>query len=160
NGSQFLYASNFNSGQVEVYDDTFTPHTFSTGQFQDPNLPAGYAPFGIQAIGSNIYVTYALQDSDKHDDVAGPGNGFVDKYSLTGDNPQRLGGPGTQPELNSPWGVALAPANFGKFSNDLLVGNFGDSHISAFDPASGAFLGQLADAQGRPLAFLGGFKGS
>jgi uncharacterized protein (TIGR03118 family) len=158
--SDFLYVTNFNSGQVEVYDSTFTPHTFSVTQFTDPNLPAGYAPFGIQAIGGSIYVTYALQNAQKHDDVAGPGNGFVDQYSPSGVLMQRLGGPGVQPELNSPWGVVLAPSNFGKFSNDLLVGNFEDSHISAFDPTSGAFLGQLADAQGHPLSLLGGFKGT
>jgi hypothetical protein len=159
-GADFLYVTNFNSGKVEVYDSTFTPHTFSATQFTDSNLPAGYAPFGIQAIGGNIDVTYALQNAQKHDDVAGPGNGFVDVYSPSGVLMQRLGGGGLQPELNSPWGIALAPSNFGKFSNDLLVGNFGDSHVSAFDPTSGAFLGQLADAQGHPLALLGGFKGS
>jgi uncharacterized protein (TIGR03118 family) len=105
-------------------------------------------------------VTYAKQDAAKFDDVAGPGNGFVDVFSPTGALIRRLGGPGVQAELDSPWGITTAPPDFGSFSNDILVGNFGDSHVSVFDPASGAFLGQLSDANGQPLTLDGGFRGA
>jgi uncharacterized protein (TIGR03118 family) len=154
---QYLFATNFHTGNLDVFDSTFQPVTLPAGTFQDPTIPAGFAPFGIQTIGSNLYVTYAKQDAAKQNDVAGPGNGFVDVFSTSGVLLQRLGGTGVQSELNSPWGVAQAPANFGQFSNDILVGNFGDSHISAFDPVTGAFLGQLTNPQGQPLALNGGF---
>jgi uncharacterized protein (TIGR03118 family) len=161
--SQFLYVTNFRAGTVEVYDNTFAPHTFSATQFTDANLPAGFAPFGIQNINGNVFVTYAEQNATKHDDVDGAGLGFVDEFSPTGALLQRVGGPGVQPELNAPWGLTIAPSNFGKFSNDLLVGNLGDSHVNAFsiNPATGAFVfaGQLSDAQGHPLVLDGGFKG-
>jgi uncharacterized protein (TIGR03118 family) len=156
---QYLFATNFNSGNLDVFDSSFKPVTLPTGTFQDSTIPAGFAPFGIQTIGSKLYVTYAKQDAAKHDDVAGPGNGFVDVFSSTGVLLPRLGGTGVQSELNSPWGVALAPTNFGAFSNDILVGNFGDSHISAFDPVTGAFLGQLNDDHGQPLTLAGGLTG-
>jgi uncharacterized protein (TIGR03118 family) len=130
------------------------------GAFSDPTIPAGYVPFGIQALGGNLYVSYAQQDAAKHVDVPGPGHGFVDVFTHGGFFIQRIGGTSRQPELNSPWGMALAPADFGKFSNDLLVGNFGDSHVNAFDSTTGAFLGQLSDAQGHPLVLTGGFAGS
>jgi uncharacterized protein (TIGR03118 family) len=153
---QYLVAANFHSGNLDVFDQSFKPVALPSGAFQDPNLPAGFAPFKAQSVGGNLYVTYAKQDGAKHDDVAGPGNGFVDVYSTSGFLLRRLGGDGVQAELNSPWGVVQAPPDFGPFSNDILVGNFGDSHISAFDPATGAFLGQLNDAQGRPLALNAG----
>lgn len=157
---EYLFASNFHSGKIDVFDKGFQPVTVPAGAFQDPTLPAGYAPFGIQALNGNLYVTYAKQDADKHDDVAGAGHGFVDVYNPAGYLIQRVGGAGVQTELNSPWGIAQAPANFGKFSNDLLVGNFGDSHVSAFDPNTGAFVGQLWNALGAPLTLTGGFAGS
>jgi uncharacterized protein (TIGR03118 family) len=153
---QYLVASNFHSGKLEVFDQDFHPVTLPAGAFQDPTIPAGFAPFGVQSVGDSLYVTYAKQDDAKHDDVAGPGNGFVDVFSTSGALVRRLGGSGGQLELNSPWGVVQAPPSFGPFSNDILVGNFGDSHISAFDPATGAFLGQLNDAQGHPLALNAG----
>jgi uncharacterized protein (TIGR03118 family) len=158
-GSDFLYATNFRSGNIDVFNTSFQQVTEPTSAFHDPSIPAGFAPFGIQNINGNLYVTYALQNADMHDDVAGAGNGFVDVYSPAGVLLQKIGGTTTQPELNSPWGLAMAPSNFGKFSGDLLVGNFGDSHVSAFDPVSGDFLGQLSDAQGNPLVLLGGFQG-
>jgi uncharacterized protein (TIGR03118 family) len=162
-GSDFLYAANFRSGNVDVFDSNFKPVTTGTGAFpgtfHDPSLPAGFAPFGIQALNGNLYVTFALQDSSKHDEVDGAGLGFVDVFSPAGVLLQKIGGTTPQPELNAPWGLVMAPANFGKFSNDLLVGNFGDSHVSAFD-ASGNFVGQLSDAQGNPLVLLGGFQGT
>src|SRR5262249_44369889 len=113
-----------------------------TMTFNDPTLPAGFAPFGIRNIGGNLYVTYAKQDTDKHDDVAGPGNGFIDVFDTNGNLVRRLVSGGV---LNSPWGLALAPTNFGVFSNDLIVGNFGDGLINAFDPTTGASLGQVID---------------
>ncbi len=126
----FLYATDFHNGKVDIFDSSFHAVTIP-GAFTDPNLPAGFAPFGIQNIGGTIYVTYALQDADKHDDVAGPGNGFVDAYDTSGNLIRRVASAG---ELNSPWGLALAPSDFGLFSGDLLVGNFGDGRIHAFDP--------------------------
>jgi uncharacterized protein (TIGR03118 family) len=157
---QYLFATNFHAGTVEIYNSSYQAVTAPTGAFQDPTIPAGFAPFGIQAINGNLYVTYTKQDAEKHDDVAGAGNGYVDVFSPSGILLQRLGGPGVQPELNSPWGVVQAPANFGTFSNDILVGNFGDSHISAFNPTTGAFVGQISNAQGQPMTFTGGFQGS
>ncbi len=153
--ANFLYATNFRDGTVDVFDTNFTKVTLGQngfGTFTDPNLPAGYAPFGIQNINGNLYVTYALQDSAKHDDVKGAGHGFVDVYNPNGVLVQRLISQGA---LNSPWGLAVAPANFGTFSNDLLVGNFGDGTINAFNLNTGAFLGTLVNATNTPLAING-----
>ena len=154
---QFLYATDFHNGKVDVFDTSFQLVTLS-GNFTDPNLPAGFAPFGIQNIGGTLYVTYALQDADAEDDVAGPGNGFVDAYDLNGNLIQRVASAG---ELNSPWGLALAPEGFGRFSGDLLVGNFGDGRIHAFDPTTltsdGEFeaVGLLHSAAGGPIQIDG-----
>lgn len=147
----FLYAANFNAGHIDVFNSFFAP-TVLAGSFADPNLPAGYAPFNIQNLGGLLYVTYALQDASGHDDVAGPGHGFVDVFDLNGLLNRRLtsGGP-----LNSPWGLAIAPANFGQFSNDLLIGNFGDGRIDAFNPTTDAFLGALTDMTGTPISIEG-----
>lgn len=147
----FLYATDFHNGKIDVFDKDFHL-TAMDGAFTDSKLPMGYAPFGIRAINGKLYVTYAKQDQDKHDDAAGAGHGFVDVFDTDGHLLQRLA---SQGPLNSPWGLALAPADFGKFSNDLLVGNFGDGHISAFDPTSGAFLGQLRNTDGQPVAVPG-----
>src|SRR5438552_2833120 len=126
-----LYATNFRAATVDVFDASF--HSVPGG-FVDPGLPAGYAPFGIRSLGGAIYVTYALQDADKKDDVAGEGHGFVNAFDTGGHLLRRVASGG---RLNSPWGLALAPADFGAFSGDLLVGNFGDGHINAFDPHRG-----------------------
>ncbi len=141
----FLYATNFHAGTVEVYDQNFN---LVPGGFADPTLPPGFAPFGIQNINGTIYVTYALQDAAKHDDVAGIGNGFVNAFDTAGNLIRRVASGGT---LNSPWGIALAPDDFGFFSNDLLVGNFGDGLIHAFDPTTGASLGQVQDVHGNAV---------
>ena len=146
-----LYAANFNSGAIDVFDGNFSQVT-PQGQFTDPDLPPGFAPFNIQTIGSKLYVTYALQDDDKHDDVSGPGNGFVDVFDLDGNLIRRLVSNGN---LNSPWGLAKAPGQFGDFSNALLVGNFGDGTINAYDPSSGAYLGSLQDSSGAPISIPG-----
>ncbi|WP_206107716.1 TIGR03118 family protein [Paludisphaera rhizosphaerae] len=155
----YLAATDFHNGAVDLFDSSFHPVALPSGAFTDSSIPAGFAPFGVQSIDGKLYVTYAKQDDDREDDVAGPGNGFVDVYSTTGALIQRLGGSGIQTELNSPWAVVQAPSNFGAFSNAILVGNFGDSRVSAFDPNTGAFLGQLHDAQGAPLQLLGGATG-
>src|SRR5438128_4843112 len=152
-----LYATNFHAGTVDVFDDHFNP-VHVTGAFIDHTLPAGYAPFGIQNIGGTIYVTYALQDADKHDDVPGEGHGFVDAFDTGGNLIRRVASKG---ELNSPWGLALAPPDFGSFGNDLLVGNFGNGRVHAFDPGSlegnGEFQhrGPLHSAGGPPIAIDG-----
>jgi uncharacterized protein (TIGR03118 family) len=147
----FLYATNFRAGTVDVFDKNFAPAHLS-GSFTDPNLPKGYAPFGIQSISGNIVVTYAKQDKAKHDDVPGKGHGFVDVFDTNGNLIKRLVSRG---QLNSPWGLALAPADFGAFSNDLLVGNFGNGHINAFDPNSGAFIGQMMNSKGKAIKIDG-----
>jgi uncharacterized protein (TIGR03118 family) len=147
----FLYAANFRSGSIDVFDSNFQPAQLS-GWFADPQLPAGFAPFNIQSIGNLLYVTYAQQDAAKYQDVAGPGRGFVDAFDTNGNLVQRLAGGAA---FNAPWGVAQAPAGFGPFGNDVLVGNFGDGHINAFDPTTGAFRGTVQDTTGRPLAIDG-----
>jgi uncharacterized protein (TIGR03118 family) len=151
NSADFLLATNFNSGQVEVFDSNFHSAAL-TGTFTDPSLPAGYAPFGIQLIGTQVYVTYALQDAAKHDPISAAGNGFVSIFNTDGTFVKRFASNGT---LNSPWGVVMTPASFGAFSNDILVGNFGDGTINAFDPATGNFLGQMNGANGTPLTNSG-----
>ena len=147
----FLYAANFHHGDVDVFDSTFVPIALA-GSFADPNLPSGYAPFNVQTLGGQLFVTYALQDANGEDDVPGPGHGFVDVFDLNGSLVRRLitGG-----QLNSPWGLAVAPAGFGPFGGDLLVGNFGDGKINAFDFATGDFHGTLSNSNGDPLVNLG-----
>jgi uncharacterized protein (TIGR03118 family) len=149
--ANLLYAANFHSGTIDVFDASFAPVTVPGG-FTDPSLPAGYAPFNIQNLGGKLYVTYAVPDADKKDDVAGAGHGIVNVFDANGVLLTRLV---TMGPLDSPWGLALAPANFGDFSNDLLVGNFGNGMINAFDAANGAFLGTLGDGLGNPLVIPG-----
>jgi uncharacterized protein (TIGR03118 family) len=129
----------------------FTKVTLA-GDFRDPHLPAGYAPFGIQNILGDIYVLYAKQDADAEDEIAGQGFGFVSVFNTNGQFIRRVVSRG---ELNAPWGIALAPADFGRFSGRLLVGNFGDGKINAYDVASGRFVGQLRDTKGHALKIDG-----
>jgi uncharacterized protein (TIGR03118 family) len=150
-GTNYLYATDFHNNAIDVFDSSFAKVSLA-GSFTDPNLPAGYAPFGIQQSGGQLFVTYALQDADAEDDVAGPGHGFVDVFNTDGTLVQRLVSMGS---LNSPWGMAWAPAGFGQFSGDLLIGNFGDGTINVFDPNSGMWLAQLQDSSGNPLVNLG-----
>ena len=127
----------------------------SAGAFVDADLPSGYAPFGIQTIGSRIFVTYAKQDADAEDEIAGQGRGFVDVYDTSGALLARVAQHG---QLNAPWGLALAPANFGGFSGDLLVGNFGDGQINAYEEiANGKFehRGELRGTDGKALSIDG-----
>ncbi len=145
-----LYAANFHSGHVAVFNSRF--HRVLRGRFKDPRLPHGYAPFNVTTIGGNLYVSYAKQDADRGDDVAGPGHGFIDVYSPKGMLLHRLVRRGA---LNSPWGMVIAPSGFGSFSNDLLVANFGDGALNAFNPVTGAFLGPLKNADGNPIVISG-----
>ncbi len=147
----FLYATNFRSGTIDVFDSNFQPAQLD-GSFSDPNLPARYAPFGISNINGLLYVTYAKQDGAKHDDIAGIGHGFVDVFDTDGHLVNRLISRGL---LDSPWGLAVAPSQFGKFSNDLLVGNFGNGNINAYDPNTGAFQGTLRDTDHQPIVING-----
>jgi uncharacterized protein (TIGR03118 family) len=132
-GSPLLYATDFHNAQVDVFNGAWQNVT-PTGAFVDRKLPHGYAPFGIQAIGSDVFVTYGKQDADAHDELDGHGLGFVDEYDLQGNLVARVASRG---QLNAPWGVALAPASFGRFKGDLLVGNFGDGQINAYANGSG-----------------------
>jgi uncharacterized protein (TIGR03118 family) len=149
-GNQYLYATDFHNGQITVLPGTGAPAL--PGHFTDPNLPAGYAPFNIENINGQLYVTYALQDAAKHDDVSGPGNGFVDVFNLDGTLVKRLVSNGA---LNSPWGMAVAPTGFGGFAGDLLIGNFGDGTINVYDPVTGTWLATLDGSNGKPLINLG-----
>ncbi len=147
----FLYAANFNSGTVDVFNSTFQQVNL-LGNFHDPFMPNGYAPFGIQEINGLLYVTYALQDAAKHDDVAGPGFGFVDIFTTNGLFVKRLASRGA---LNAPWGLAQAPASFGSLGGDLLVGNFGNGWINAYNPITGRFAGTMFSDQHKPISIDG-----
>jgi uncharacterized protein (TIGR03118 family) len=158
----FLYATNFHKGTIDVFDagfhqvhlhNIFFPHSFAPEAFLDRHIPPGFAPFGIQNIGGLLFVTYAKQKPpDNSDDEAGPGNGFVNIFTTRGQLISRFAARGA---LNSPWGLAFAPPNFGQFSNHLLVGNFGDGRINAFNLLTGALDGQLSDPQGQPITIEG-----
>jgi uncharacterized protein (TIGR03118 family) len=148
----FLYATNFRNGTVDVFDANFKPAKLPAS-FHDPKIPAGYAPFGIALINGNLFVTYALQDAAKHDDQKGPGRGFVNVFDTQGNWVARFASRGA---LNSPWGIARAPLNFGPFSARILIGNFGDGRINGFDPDGNFdFRGSLHDREGRPIKIDG-----
>jgi uncharacterized protein (TIGR03118 family) len=145
--THLLYAADFRNNRVDVFDGNFKP-VMKAGAFMDPRLPKGFAPFGIQAINGDIYVSYAKQDAEGEDEVAGPGLGFIDVYSPDG---ELLGRFASRGALNAPWGMALAPLSFGDFGGALLVGNFGDGTINAFSPRSGRWLGALRDQHQRRI---------
>ncbi len=149
--STFIYGANFRTGMIDVFDSTFHP-VMLDGHFHDSDLPDGYAPFNIQDLGGQLYVSYAKQNGARHDDVAGPGHGFVDVFTTQGKMIRRLASRGM---LNSPWGTAIAPSGFGRFSGNLLVGNFGDGHINAYDVKTGDFQGTVQDATGAPIVIDG-----
>jgi uncharacterized protein (TIGR03118 family) len=146
-----LYAANFHAGTIDVFNDAFAPTTVPGG-FTDPNLPAGFAPFNIQEIAGRLVVAYAKQDADAEDEVAGAGLGYVDVFDTSGHLIKRLI---SQGNLNAPWGLVLAPRHFGAFSGDLLVGNFGDGAINAYDPRTGSFQGTLRNRDGNPIVIDG-----
>lgn len=154
----FLFATNFNAGTIDVFgpngsNGLFTPAT-TDGGFTDPNIPAGYAPFGIENIDGNLFVSYALQNAAKHDDVSGPGHGFVDVFDTDGHLLRRFTSRGP---LNSPWGMARASFAFGKFSGDILIGNFGNGKINVFT-SRGRFIDELDRPNGKPLVIDGLWK--
>jgi uncharacterized protein (TIGR03118 family) len=152
NGANRLYAADFHNKRVDVFDANFQLVTVPGG-FVDPNLPAGYSPFGIQAVGDRIYVAYAMRQATGDDEQAGSGLGLLDVFDTAGNLIRRLVDPGGP--LNAPWGIALAPAGFGPFGEALLVGNFGDGTINAFEPHSGAQRGTLRTAGGDPIRIEG-----
>jgi uncharacterized protein (TIGR03118 family) len=146
-----LFAANFAAGTVDTFDAAWTPVALAGG-FVDPDLPAGYAPFNVARAGNSLLVSFAKQDDARQDDVSGPGSGYVSVFDFDGKFRRRLisGGP-----LNSPWGMTVAPSFFGDFSNALLVGNFGDGRVNAFDLLSGEYMGTLQDAGGNDLVLEG-----
>lgn len=146
-----ILVANFRDARVDSFDTNFKLLP-PGGRFQDPSLPAGFAPFGIKTIGDKVFVTYALQDAAKHDDVAGPGNGFINVFSTEGKLLKRFASRGV---LNSPWGLETAPKGFGQFAGDLLVGNFGDGRIHAFDLKTGRFEGTVTNPAGNPIVIPG-----
>ena len=169
NGKHYLYVANFHSGKIEVYDASFhriklSGNTFvdnlgnidnesENGRGTDPREQRNnFAPFNVQAIGTNIYVAYAMQDSDKEDEVAGAGLGFVTVYDTAGN---RLGRLQHGDWFNAPWGLAMAPGEFGEFSHSLLVGMFGSGQIAAFNPVDGSFLGLMKDTGDAVLSIEG-----
>jgi uncharacterized protein (TIGR03118 family) len=143
----FLYAANFAGGHIDVFNSSFGTASLP-GSFTDPTLPAGYVPYNIQNLGGKLYVQYAQPDPVTHEAAVGAGLGVVDVFDTNGNFLQRLASSGS---LNAPWGIAIAPAGFGEFGGDVLVGNFGDGKINAFDPVSGNWLGVLTDSSGNPL---------
>jgi uncharacterized protein (TIGR03118 family) len=148
----FLFATNFRAGTIDVFDHNYNAANDKLdGNFVDPDIPAGFAPFGIQNIDGDLFVTYAKQNPSKHDDVAGPGNGFVDVFDTDGHLLRRLVSRGP---LNSPWGMARASFAFGRFSGDILIGNFGDGRINVVT-GQGSELKQLKMPNGKPLAIDG-----
>lgn len=153
-GNNYLYAANFKSGTIDVFKGTSTGLGTSdlAGSFTDPNLPNGYAPFNIQNLNDKLYVTYAEQDPNSPDEVAGAGKGLVSIFDTQGNFIERLASQGT---LNAPWGLAIAPSSFGEFAGDLLVGNFGDGTINAFNLTNNHFDGQLKGSNRQPLSIDG-----
>jgi len=143
-GADYLYASDFRNGEVEQFNSNFG----LVRAFTDPFVSPGFAPFNVQSLDGHLFVTFALQDAAKHDDVAGAGNGFVDEFNMDGTFDKRLVSNGV---LDSPWGLDIAPASFGSFAGDLLVGNFGDGTINAFNINTGVFEGTLDGTDGKPL---------
>jgi uncharacterized protein (TIGR03118 family) len=158
NDANFLYATNFRTGKIEIIDTNFNEasHAEFPGSCVDtasPKIPSDYAPYNIELMGGQLYVTYAKQDEPKHDSVAGAGDGYVSIFTTSCAFVKRLISRGT---LNAPWGMVKAPASFGKFANDLLVGNFGDGKIDAYNPKTGAFLGTLTSSKtGKPIVIPG-----
>ncbi|MBZ5622829.1 MAG: TIGR03118 family protein [Acidobacteriia bacterium] len=151
-GHLVLYVANFRGGTVDAFDTNFNSITLPSGAFHDGNIPAGFAPFNVQNIDGSIFVTYAKQDALKHDDVPGPGLGYVDQFTPEGRLVNRLQ---HGDWLNSPWGVVKAPGNFGKLSQRLLVGNFGSGQIAAFNAESGKFQSMMNDPNGKPVTIDG-----
>jgi uncharacterized protein (TIGR03118 family) len=143
----FIAVANFNDSSIHTFTSSLTPSN-RLGLSNDPNLPAGYAPYGMELIGNQLYVTYAMQDAARRGPVPGAGNGIVSIFDARGNFVRRFASGGS---LNAPWGIALAGTNFGPFSGAILIGNFGDGTISAFDAATGSFLGHIHDGDGNVI---------
>jgi len=153
NGTPELLVADFHNARIDVFNGSFQSTSFHWATaFQDMNLPPGFAPFDVAVFDNKVYVTYAMQDANAKDDVAGPGLGIIDIYSPDGTFQSRFATGGT---LNAPWGMAMAPSTFGAAANLLLVGNFGDGMINEFDPTSARFVGQLTDINNTPFAIDG-----
>jgi len=148
----YLFAANFTAGTIDVFDANYAPASLGASALVDPTLPAGFSPYNVQVMAGKLYVTYAKRVPPAMRETSGAGFGYVSVFNLDGSFDRRLASEGP---LNSPWGLALAPASFGPFGGALLVGNFGDGHITAFDAATGAQLGQLTTAAGTPLVVSG-----
>ena len=147
-----LYAANFHSGAIEVYDTTFSPISLGVSAFHDPNVPSGYAPFNVQNIGGSIFVAWAQPDMDHEDEVAGAGLGYVSQFNTDGTFVKSLQHGSW---MNAPWGIALAPSDFGEMSGRLLVGQFGSGQIASFDPVSGQFKGFMLSHGNHPVVIDG-----
>ena len=145
NGKEFLLAANFRSGRIDVFDSNFQQVRISEELFDDDEIPPDFAPFNVQGIGPNVYVTYAKQDAAKHDPVGGAGLGYVAIFSPDG---RKLAHLQHGEWFNAPWGVVLTPADFGEFSHTILVGNFRGGTIAAFNPLTGKFIGNMLDSAG------------
>lgn len=148
----FLYVADFRKARIQVYDSSFNQVGGGEDFFRDEELPRGYAPFNIQNIGGELYVTFAKQDDQKHDEVDGAGKGYVDVFSPSGRLLRHLEHGWW---LNGPWGLAMAPGDFGIYSHDLLVGQFGSGNIAVYDPVTGRFLDLLRDANDNPITIDG-----
>jgi uncharacterized protein (TIGR03118 family) len=148
----YLYAANFSKARIDVFDSNFHLFTALPGHFVDPKLPKNFSPFNIQKIGSRLFVAYAKHNTNSNEEIAGAGRGVIDIFNTDGTFVKRFAAGNT---LNAPWGMAQAPSNFNAFSNDILVGNFGDGRINAFDPNTGAFKGQLNNTNGQPFEIDG-----
>ena len=151
NGASFLYATDLHNNKIDVFDTNFAKPAGMQGKFSDPNMPAGFVPFGIVTLNGQLYVTYASRDSALHDEVTGAGFGYVDIFDFNGNLKSRFASAGV---LNAPWGIALAPAGFGSLEGDLLIGNFGDGAINIFAP-DGTSMGPLTVNNGGALAIPG-----
>jgi uncharacterized protein (TIGR03118 family) len=155
NGATFLYATDLHNNKVDVFDTNFSKPAAMQGKFVDPNLPAGFAPFGITALNGQLYVTFAKQDSAMHDEIAGAGLGYVDIFDFSGNLVSQFASAGA---LNAPWGVAIAPAGFGSLQGEVLIGNFGDGTINIFSPNGTSLAtskGPLVAGNGQPMTFPG-----
>jgi len=155
NGASFLYATDLHNNKVDVFDTNFTKPADMQGKFVDPSMPSGFVPFGIAALNGQLYVTYAMQDSAKHDEITGAGLGYIDTFDFSGNFISRFASAGA---LNAPWGIALAPTGFGSFEGDLVIGNFGDGTINIFAPNGSSLatsMGPITVANGQTLAIPG-----
>jgi len=151
NGASYLYATDLHNNKIDVFDTNFSKPSAMQGKFIDPDMPTGFVPFGIVAVTGKLYVTYAMQDSAKHDEVTGAGLGYVDIFDHSGNFVSRFASAG---DLNAPWGIAVAPSGFGTLQGDLLIGNFGDGHINIFSP-EGTSMGSLSVSNGGTVAIPG-----